>query len=282
MERIIHDNKQFVTIGPRYTPCKGGECTDRLPYSGIRLVDTAGKVPPYDTHTASDIDAESNDRGVSFDTTVQITRVGFDDNQNVGSEESNGTLDYDPNACIAACQYVSMGVRYDAQLIDRILQLHRILVDGSRPPLLQKSCTRKMDGNKIHRILQCTGRSTGRSTGKRYADDREVVAGIGPHQIQPVSRILQVFTATYADMGTLVDLGPGPCLEHQYDCAALNYRALIDTGAETNTTHLKYILHKFQNLSFEKYMSDAGDIQHHSIGFGYLKIVTNDDNGAPN
>jgi hypothetical protein len=29
-------------------------------------------------------------------------------------------------------------------------------------------------------------------------------------------------------------------------------------------------------------MSDAGDTRHRSIGFGYLKLVTNNENGAPN
>jgi hypothetical protein len=29
-------------------------------------------------------------------------------------------------------------------------------------------------------------------------------------------------------------------------------------------------------------MADAGDTRHRSLGFGYLKVVTNDDNGAPN
>jgi hypothetical protein len=38
----------------------------------------------------------------------------------VNSEKSNGILDYGPNASIALCQDVSVGVRYDEQLIDRI------------------------------------------------------------------------------------------------------------------------------------------------------------------
>jgi hypothetical protein len=57
---------------------------------------------------------------LSFDTTVQITRIGFDDSQSVGSVESYVILDYDHVAQISACQDVSLGVRYDEQLIDRI------------------------------------------------------------------------------------------------------------------------------------------------------------------
>jgi hypothetical protein len=74
----------------------------------------------------------------------------------------------------------------------------------------------------------------------------------------------------------------GPDTEQQYDFAPSTHRALIDTGAEASTTHLPYLLHKFQNIYFEKYMADAGDTNHRSTGFGYLKIFTNDANGAPN
>jgi hypothetical protein len=73
----------------------------------------------------------------------------------------------------------------------------------------------------------------------------------------------------------------GPDTVQQSDCAPSTHRALIDKGAEASTTHLPYLLHKFQNISYEKYMSDAGDTKHRSTGFGYLKIVTNDANGAP-
>jgi hypothetical protein len=51
---------------------------------------------------------------------IQITRVGVDDSSSTSSEESVGNLDYGPTARIAMCQDVSMGVRYDEQLIDRI------------------------------------------------------------------------------------------------------------------------------------------------------------------
>jgi hypothetical protein len=56
----------------------------------------------------------------SIDEVIQITRVGVDDSGSVSSEESVGNLDYGPTARIAMCQDVSMGVRYDEQLIDRI------------------------------------------------------------------------------------------------------------------------------------------------------------------
>jgi hypothetical protein len=59
------------------------------------------------------------------------------------------------------------------------------------------------------------------------------------------------------------------------------YRALIDTGSEASATHLLFLIHKFQKVSFEKYMTSAGDTRHTSLGFGYLKVISNDDNGAP-
>jgi hypothetical protein len=60
------------------------------------------------------------------------------------------------------------------------------------------------------------------------------------------------------------------------------HRALIDTGAEASTTHIKCLLHKFETIAFEIYMADAGDTRHRSLGYGYLKVVSNDDNGNPN
>jgi hypothetical protein len=63
------------------------------------------------------------------------------------------------------------------------------------------------------------------------------MAAVGPYQIQLVSRILQVPTATDAATGTLMDLGLGPDLEQQSDFTASNHRVLIDTGAEVSTTH---------------------------------------------
>jgi hypothetical protein len=79
---------------------------------------------------------------------------------------------------------------------------------------------------------------------------------------------------------TLVNPVLRPDVEHQSDCAASNCKALIDTVTEASTIRLKYLLHKFQNISFEKNMSDGGDTRHRSIGFGYLNIVTNDVNGS--
>jgi hypothetical protein len=76
-------------------------------------------------------------------------------------------------------------------------------------------------------------------------------------------------------------MSPEPDVHHQYVCDTSLHRALIDTGAEASTTHLLYLLHKYQTVLFGKYMSDAGNKRHHSIGFMYLKIVTNDNNGAP-
>jgi hypothetical protein len=120
--RIIRDNKQFITVGPRGTPRNVGECTNRHPPSAIWMVATVSEVPPDDMHTASDADAESESdaHGVSFDTTVQMTRIDFDDNQSVAFEESDGTLDYDPVARITAYQDVIMGVYCDEHRIDRI------------------------------------------------------------------------------------------------------------------------------------------------------------------
>jgi hypothetical protein len=36
--RIMRENKQFVTVGPRGTPQQNGERTDRRPPSAIRVV----------------------------------------------------------------------------------------------------------------------------------------------------------------------------------------------------------------------------------------------------
>jgi hypothetical protein len=74
------------------------------------MVATATEVLLDVTSTVNDVKSETNDHGVSFDTTVNITCIGLD----------NQSLDYDPAACIAACQDVSMGVHYDEQLIDCI------------------------------------------------------------------------------------------------------------------------------------------------------------------
>jgi hypothetical protein len=52
-------------------------------------------------------------------------------------------------------------------------------------------------------------------------------------------------------------------------------------GALSSTTHLIFLLYKFQKVLFEKYMTDAGDPRHKSLGYDYLKVVLNDDNGPP-
>jgi hypothetical protein len=83
------------------------------------MVDTTAEVLPDARHTANDVKAETDANRVSFDTIVWTTSIGFD-NQSVGSEDSDGTLDYDHVARIAACQDVIIGVHYYEQLIDRI------------------------------------------------------------------------------------------------------------------------------------------------------------------
>jgi hypothetical protein len=108
-------------IGPRATPRNNSKRTDHRPPSDICMVTADNDDPPNDGRSANDVDAGIDFHGVSsFDTTVHITRIGFDDRQSVGSVESDGTLDYDPNARIAACYDLSLVVRYDEQLIDRI------------------------------------------------------------------------------------------------------------------------------------------------------------------
>jgi hypothetical protein len=51
---------------------------------------------------------------------VQITRVGIDDADSIHSEESEGSLLYGSAARITVWHDVSVGVRYDEYLIDRI------------------------------------------------------------------------------------------------------------------------------------------------------------------
>jgi hypothetical protein len=80
------------------------------------------------------------------------------------------------------------------------------------------------------------------------------------------------------------DTSPGPSLPDmagKSDCDASLHRALIDTVDEAITTHLRHLLHNYETVPFEKYTSGAGNNRHRSIGFGYLKIVNNDDNGVP-
>jgi hypothetical protein len=111
--RIIRENIQFFTIGPRGTPRNGGKRADHRPSSAFRMVNT---LPEYRL-SLNDIKPNIITNGATTDNTVQITRIGFED-QSVGSAESEGTLDYDPIVRIVAGQDVSMGVRYDEQLID--------------------------------------------------------------------------------------------------------------------------------------------------------------------
>jgi hypothetical protein len=113
--RIIRENKKNVTIGPRGTPRNGGERTDHRPPSVIRMVNTL----PESCLSVNDIEPEIITNGATTDNTVQITRISFED-QSEGLLESEGTLDYDHIARIVADQDVSMGVRYDGQLIDCI------------------------------------------------------------------------------------------------------------------------------------------------------------------
>jgi hypothetical protein len=101
--RIIRENKQFVTIGPHGTPRNDNGRTGRPP-SAVRIVsssmdDVTAMIPPD---------------------TVQITRVGIDDADSIQSEESEGSLIYGSTARIIVCHDVSLGVRYDEELIDRI------------------------------------------------------------------------------------------------------------------------------------------------------------------
>jgi hypothetical protein len=116
---IIRENKQFIMIGPRGHPRNSGEQTDIRPPSAIYVVTTSAEVLPDVSPTENDVKIETEAHGASFDTTVHITRIGFD-NQSVSSEESDGNLDYDPVALISACQDVSIVVRNDEQLIDLI------------------------------------------------------------------------------------------------------------------------------------------------------------------
>jgi hypothetical protein len=63
------------------------------------------------------------------------------------------------------------------------------------------------------------------------------------------------------------------------DLARSAFRALADTGDEATTTNHKFLLHYFQTIPFQKYMADASDRKHPSLGQGYLKVRC--DNGDP-
>lgn len=111
--RIIRENKQFVTIGPGGTPRNDNGRTGR-PSSAVRIVTSAPPDMIPATETASIVPK------LPYDDTVQITRVGIDDADSIHSEESEGSLVYGSAARITVCHDVSMGVRYDEDLIDRI------------------------------------------------------------------------------------------------------------------------------------------------------------------
>jgi hypothetical protein len=49
--------------------------------------------------------------------------------------------------------------------------------------------------------------------------------------------------------------------------------ALMDGGAQTSTCHLRYVIHKFEVINFEKRLYDAGNHMNKAQGQGYLKIV---------
>jgi hypothetical protein len=113
---IIRENKQFMTIGPRGTPRNDNGRTGRPP-SAVRIVsssmaDVTAMIPAEET--------VSTVPNSPFDDTVQITRVGIDDDDSIQSEESESSLIYRSAACITVCHDVSLGVRYDEELIDRI------------------------------------------------------------------------------------------------------------------------------------------------------------------
>jgi hypothetical protein len=117
-ERIKRENKQFVTVGPRDTPRSGLERTNRRPPSAIRMI-AAPQPLPLDAAPITD-NPIADTLEMSFDKTVQISRVRLDDSGSVTSEESDGPFDYGSRAHLAAPHVISMGVRYDDALIDRI------------------------------------------------------------------------------------------------------------------------------------------------------------------
>jgi hypothetical protein len=117
-KRINRENKQFVTVGPRGTPRNGLERTNRRPPSVIRMIAAPHPLPLDVTPIADAPIADTLE--MSFDKTVQISRVGLDDSGSVTSEESDGPFDYGSSAHIAEPHDISMGVRYDDALIDRI------------------------------------------------------------------------------------------------------------------------------------------------------------------
>jgi hypothetical protein len=115
--RILREHKQFVTIGPRGTP-RHDERTDRRPASDIRVI---SKAETTDKECTDEVDCEVTPvHCATMDKTIQIKYVKADDTSSFGSSESEGMLDYDPITRIAACRDVSMGVRYDEALVDRI------------------------------------------------------------------------------------------------------------------------------------------------------------------
>jgi hypothetical protein len=74
--------------------------------------------------------------------------------------------------------------------------------------------------------------------GKRYTDDRAIVAVIGSHNMRSVPHILGVSTAFHNSTGTSYH---APDTADQSDCSASLHRPLIDTGSGVSTTHIKYL-----------------------------------------
>jgi hypothetical protein len=105
-------------VGLQGTPQNGSEHIDCRTTSAIRVVATSPALILDDAPTANAPPSEAPE--VSFDKTVQITRVGIDDSGSVTSEESDGPLDYGPSAPITEYHDISMGFWYDEQLIDHI------------------------------------------------------------------------------------------------------------------------------------------------------------------
>eukprot|EP00957_Ditylum_brightwellii_P088364 6731100-Ditylum_brightwellii.AAC.1 len=49
--------------------------------------------------------------------------------------------------------------------------------------------------------------------------------------------------------------------------------ALVDSGSQVTTAHHQWLLHKYKNINFEKYLSNAGKkMAHKVIGKGCMKI----------
>jgi hypothetical protein len=53
-------------------------------------------------------------------------------------------------------------------------------------------------------------------------------------------------------------------------------RALADTGAEATTTPQRALLHNFEKVHFKKFMADASNKHHASLGQGFIKLRRDD------